>query len=150
MASISGRRQNPMTLRDAVNSLFEDSFVWPTMAGWARGESGGPQAFPVDIYQTQDELVIKAQLPGVTPDALNISVLGDTVTIRGEVRPDERQGRGYLRQELPHGAYERSFSLPMPVDANAASAKLEHGILTLTLPKLEAAKPRQIRVTSAG
>lgn len=136
-----------ITLRDAMNSLFEDSFVWPTM-GW----QAGWRSFPADVYDTGEDIVVRAQLPGVTPEQLNVQVVGNTLTIRGEVKHEygpSKENGGFYRQELVSGTFERSFTLPTEVDSAKATAKLEHGILTLTLPKAEAAKPKQIQISAA-
>jgi HSP20 family protein len=105
---------------------------------------------PVDVYQTDDSIVVKASLPGVKPDDIDISVTGDTLTIRGEVHEETSNGNGDGRQyhvrERRWNRYARSITLPSMVDSSKAEAEIEDGIVTLTIPKAEEAKPRQINV----
>ncbi len=135
-----------VSLREAMNSLLEDSFVRPFTA-LSQLQAGGARAFPVDIYQTENELVVRASVPGLQPEDINISVLNGVLMLRGEHKLQEANGQGqYLRQEIPYGAFERSFELPFQVQADKAQAHFEHGILTIRLPKAEEAKPKQIKV----
>jgi HSP20 family protein len=132
-----------MSLREAMNSLLEDSFVRPGTG--LNGLAG--RGVPVDIWQTENELVVRASVPGVQPGDLSISVLNGVLTLKGEHKAQAaKEGAHYLRQEIPYGAWERSFELPFAVQADRAEAHFEHGILTVTLPKAEEAKPRQIRI----
>jgi HSP20 family protein len=105
---------------------------------------------PVDVYQTDDAIVVKAALPGVRPDDIDISVTGDTLTIRGEVKEEATNGNDDARQyhvrERRYSRFARSLTLPSMVNANKAEAEIEDGIVTLTIPKAEEAKPRQITV----
>jgi HSP20 family protein len=99
------------------------------------------------MYQTQDDIVVKAAIPGVKPDDINISVTGDILTIKGELKQEEKiEEGGYLRQERRFGQFCREFSLPTQVSADKAKAEFEHGVLTLRLPKAEAVKPKSITV----
>jgi len=102
---------------------------------------------PADLYETDDALVLEMWVPGVNPDDIEITLEGNTLTIRGEVKPeaDEKVRRYYLR-EIPHGSFVRSFTLPVEVDADKAKAEFKHGVLKLTLPKVEAARARRIKV----
>lgn len=130
-----------VSLREAMNSLLEDSFVRP----FANGATG--RAVPVDIWQTENELYVRASVPGVRPDELSISVLNGVLTMKGEHKAEAvQEGAHYLRQEIGYGAWERSFELPFSVQADRAQAHFEHGIVTVTLPKAEEAKPRQIPI----
>jgi HSP20 family protein len=138
-----------VSLRDAMNSLFQESFVRPA----AMAAQGGSAALPLDVYETENEFVIKASLPGVKPEDVQITVQGDTVTIRGESKAEEeKKGDQWHLRERRFGAFHRSVSLGTPVNADKAQAQYENGVLTLTLPKSEAAKPRQIKIgaTSQG
>lgn len=134
-----------VSLREAMNSLLEDSFVRPFV-----GSNGLPavtRSVPVDIYQTEGELVLRAAVPGVHPEELSINVLNGVLTLKGEHRPHQIEGKGqYLRQEILYAPFERSFELPFAVQAERAQASFENGILTIRLPKAEEAKPKQIRV----
>jgi len=103
--------------------------------------------FPVDVYETADALVVKAALPGLRPEDVDISVQGDQLTIRGEYRQETKEEKGnYHRRELRYGAFARTIPLPVQVDADKAEASFEHGLLTVTLPKAPEVRPKSIRV----
>ena len=102
---------------------------------------------PVNIWTGRDDVILTAEVPGMDPDDLDISVQGDAVTIRGERKPDEiKEGETYHRQERGHGQFVRTIQLPHQVDANQVEAHYTKGVLRLTLPRAEADKPRQITV----
>jgi HSP20 family protein len=91
--------------------------------------------------------VVKAELPGVKPEEVDVSVVEDVLTIKGEHREEkEEKETSYLRRELSYGSFARSVRLPTSVDSNKAEAVFENGVLTLTLPKAEEVKPKQIKV----
>ncbi len=101
----------------------------------------------IDLYETDDAIVLKATVPGVKPDDLQISITGDVLTLRGEVREDaEEEGATYYLRERRYGSFSRSIRLPAPVVADEAEATFEHGVLTLVLPKAEEARPKIIEV----
>lgn len=132
-----------VSLRDAMNSLLQDSVVRPS---GVRGE-GGPAPLPLDVAESENEYVVKASLPGIKPDDVQITVHGDTLTIRGETKAEEeKKGQNWHLRERRTGAFLRSLSLGTPINADKANAKFEHGVLTLTLPKSEQARPKQIKV----
>jgi HSP20 family protein len=132
-----------MSLREAMDRLFEESFVRPTgFISWAR-----TAGVPIDVYTDGDNFVIEAAVPGLAPDAVDVSVLGNEVTIRGEY-PAAPEGRRYLLRERPTGQFERRVTLPDPVDAEHVQAHYEHGLIRLTVPKAESAKPRRIALTA--
>jgi HSP20 family protein len=133
-----------VSLRDAMNSLLQESFVWP---GRATAAGGSPATLPLDISESENEYVVRASLPGVRPEDVQITVHGDTLTIRAESKAEEeQQGQNWLLRERRFGAFQRSVSLASPVNSDQAQARFEHGVLTLTLPKAEEAKPKQIRI----
>jgi len=99
----------------------------------------------VNVREEDDSFVLSALVPGLKADDLNIQVLDDVVRIEGEHRLDENQ---YLMQELPHGSFSRTLRLPAPVNADSVEAKIRDGVLTLTLPKAESAKPKRISIKS--
>jgi HSP20 family protein len=107
---------------------------------------------PVDIYQSADqELVLKAELPDIAPDDIELNVNNDTLTISGEKRlSNEVKEDQYHRIERRYGTFSRSFSLPSSVDATKISAEHKNGVLTVRLPAREEAKPRQIKVDVRG
>ncbi|HET9386790.1 MAG TPA: Hsp20/alpha crystallin family protein [Gemmatimonadales bacterium] len=105
---------------------------------------------PVDIFEQKDQIRIMAEVPGVRPEDVKISLEGNVLTIRGEKQQvAEEQTDRVHRYERTYGEFERTFSLPATVEANRITASYEHGILTVTLPKVEQAKPRQIQVEVA-
>jgi HSP20 family protein len=143
-------RWNPwremITLREAMDQLFEESFVRPVQN---RGAGLRERSFrlPLDVYTTPEEIVITASLPGLTTDEVDIAIEGDTLTIRGELRPP-LANVGYLFQERPYGPFSRMLTLNVPVEAEKAEAAFENGVLTLTLPKAEESRPKVIKVKS--
>ena len=100
---------------------------------------------PIDVYMTENEVVIAASLPGLKPEDVEINYEGNTVTIRGEFKPPVGNVQWAI-QERPYGKFSRTLTLNVPLDPNKADAVFENGVLTLTLPKAEWAKPRQIPI----
>lgn len=133
-----------MTLREAMDRLFEESFVRPRTR-WEAEEMR--YNVPMDVYTTDEELVVTMAVPGVDPDSVDITVEGNTLNIRGEVE-GPLENVDYVLQERPYGTFNRSLQLNVPVDANKAEASFDQGILTLQIPKQEEAKPRTIRIES--
>jgi HSP20 family protein len=130
------------TLREAMDRLFEHSVVRPNGAmAWRAG------AVPMDVYADGDNFVIEAAFPGLDPDAVNVSVLGNQVTISGE-HPAAPEGRQYLFRERMGGRFERTVYLPTDLDADKAEAHYEHGVLRLTIPQHETAKPKRIALNA--
>jgi HSP20 family protein len=130
-------------LRDAMNRLFEESFVGP------RSELVTSQAFPVDIYETDDQhaYVVEATLPGTKPENIQITAVDNTLTIRVAEKQEGKVKKGnYVRRECYEGERQRAITLPTTIDAQKVEATYEHGVLTLRIPKTEAAKPKQIHV----
>jgi HSP20 family protein len=133
-----------MTLREAMDRLFDDAFTRPINL-----RDGGWSAPAVDMYQTDDEVVVRAALPGFKADEVQINVTGDVLTLRGEVRQQEEQKeRAWHIREQRWGSFERSLTLPTDVKADQAAADFENGILTITLPKAEEVKPKTISVNA--
>ncbi|MGC8827113.1 MAG: Hsp20/alpha crystallin family protein [Anaerolineae bacterium] len=134
-----------MTLREAMDRLFEESLV-----NWRRlGVSAGERTMrlPIDAYATDNEIVIIAPVPGVNPEEVEITLEGDTLTIKGEIKPP-LENVDYIFQERAYGPFSRTLTLNVPVDAEKAEATFENGILTLTIPKAESVKPKTIKVKS--
>lgn len=130
-----------ITLREAMDRLFNDAFT-PSL-----GAAGGWQVPSVDLYQTDDEVVVKASLPGMKSDDVQLSITGDMLTLKGEFKQeDEKKERSYHLREQRYGAFERTFALPTDVVADKAKAEFENGILTITLPKAEEVKSKTITV----
>jgi len=129
-------------LRQMMDRMMEETFMRPSMLF-----GGFETGVPIDMYETENELVIQGSLPGVKPEDVDITVTGDTITIKGEMKAEEEVKReNYLRQERRYGAFSRSITLPGAYEAEKAEAHFEHGILTLRVPKSEQAKPKQIKV----
>jgi HSP20 family protein len=126
-------------LRREIDRLF-DTFS---------GESGGfrPRTFPpVNLWEEGDNLYLEAELPGVAQDDLDISAVGNELTLHGRRNPRQGENVAYHRQERGFGEFSRVLTLPVDVDADKIQASLKDGVLTLTLPKAEAAKARKIKV----
>jgi HSP20 family protein len=138
-----------VSLRDAVNTLLQESFVRP---GSSPASSASPSfTLPLDVAENENEFVVKASLPGVKPESVQITIQGDALSIRAEAHANaEQKGERWHLRERRSGAFQRSLSLGTPVDSDKAHADFEHGVLTLTLPKAESSKPRQIKIGSRG
>ena len=132
-----------LPLRDAMNRLFEETLVPST------GLLGRASTITMDVYAEGDNYVVEVALPGLAPDAVNISALGNQVTISGELATLP-QDRRYLIHERFGGRFERTVTLPSEVDAGKADAHYEHGLLRLTVPKAETAKPRRIALATGS
>ncbi|MGZ6266430.1 MAG: Hsp20/alpha crystallin family protein [Candidatus Limnocylindrales bacterium] len=125
-----------LPLRQAMDRLFEQSLPRP-----------GSHWLAIDVYETTDELVIKAMLPGIKPEDVDIAIDGDTLTITGEFKADaEGPDREYHRRELHVGTLERAVRLPERFETEKADAVFEHGLLTLTIPKVKQAQVKHIKV----
>ncbi len=133
------------TLQERMNQLFEDTS--PAARGREGAKGGGFWSPAVDIYENEEAVVVKAELPGIPKDQVSVEVKDGVLTLRGERKFEkEVQEENYHRVERSYGSFQRSFSLPSSVDAEKISASLTDGVLELRLPKREAARPKQIRV----
>jgi HSP20 family protein len=130
-----------MTLREAMDRLFDDAFTRPF-------STSGDSVIPaIDLYQNADEVVVKAALPGLEAKDVQISVTADTLTLRGEIKHENEQKEvTYHIREHRYGMFERSVMLPTDVQTDKAKADFDNGILTITLPKAEAVKPKTITI----
>ena len=137
-----------VSLRDAMDRLFEESFIRPTT--WT-GLAAGHLAVPVDLWETKDAYHLRADLPGVTADEMEINATSDSISIGGEVKGKADVAEdGWLRQERRIGKFQRSFTLPMAIDPTKIEATFENGVLQLVLPKAENVKPRTIKVNATS
>ena len=131
-----------VTLREAMDRLFDDAYMRPaSLMGttW--------QAPAVDMYQTDDEIIVKAALPGIKADEVQISVTGEVLTLKGEVKHEEEtKEKTYHIREQRWGTFERTIMLPTDVVADKANADFKDGILTIRLPKAEEVRPKTITV----
>ena len=130
-----------MTLREAMDHLFDDAFTRPLSLrdGWS--------VPAIDMYQTDNEIVVKAALPGIKADEVQINVTGEVLTLKGEIKHEEEKSeKAWHIREQRYGSFERSVALPTEVVADKAKAEFENGILTITLPKADEVKPKTITV----
>jgi HSP20 family protein len=131
----------PLRLAEAVNRLFDESVINPQTL------NPTVAALPLDVMVEGDQYTITAAVPGLRAEDLHLEVLGDTVTIRGEVAvAEKREEARWLLRERRLGKFARTINLPTEVDGSKAEAALENGVLTLSLPKAETAKPKSIKV----
>lgn len=132
-------------IRDEFSNLMEDFFGRPLLPAWV-----GREVFPsVDVYETDAEFVVKAEVPGVEKKDIEISVTDNDVTIRGEIKKDEEvKEEGYYRRERRHGAFSRSVPLGGPVQTDQAKASFKDGVVEIRIPKTpeEQAKVRKIPI----
>ena len=130
-----------MTLREAMDRLFDDAFTRPLSLrdGWS--------VPAIDMYQTDDEIIVRAALPGIKADQVQINVTGEILTLKGDVKHEEdKKEKAWHIHEQRWGSFERSLVLPTEVVADKAKAEFENGILTITLPKADEVKPRVINI----
>jgi HSP20 family protein len=134
-----------VSLRDAMDRLFEESFITPRF--FAPLREGVMGTLPLDVVETENDVVVKASVPGLKPEDIEVTVVGDTLTIKGETKAEKKEEKSnYLLQERRFGSFQRAISLPVAVQSDKAQADFENGVLTLTLPKAEEVKPKQIKV----
>ena len=154
MYSLVSRRPATWVANDAqrIDRLFKDMLTaFPFNDLLTReAESTGAWVPAVDVMETKDGLQVVTELPGVSPDQVNVTVEQGILTIRGEKgQPRDEQAVHVHRYERSYGVFQRSFQLPSAVDADRIDAKLEHGVLTIFLPKAEKAKAREVAVKTA-
>ena len=123
-------------LSDAMDRMMDDV--------WAR-TSAHLYRLPIDVYTTPSEIVLTANVPGLKPDEVQITMEGDTLTVNGEFKPP-MENVDYIFQERPFGKFSRTLTINVPVDADKIEATFENGVLIIVLPKAEAAKPKVIKV----
>ena len=136
-----------LTLREAVDRLFQQS-----VSGTGQLLSNlRPESIPLDVVEQDDAFEVRAAVPGVKPDDVEVTVQGERVTIRAEARAsEERRGDNWLLREHRAGTLQRTVALPIPVSSERAEARIENGVLTLRLPKLQESRPRRISVNAAA
>jgi len=141
MSSIMRREpfENAVSLQKAMDHLFEQSFIKPAFLNDLN--------LAMDMYETNDDVVVKLAVSGVKPEDIEVTIVGDSLTIKGEVKAEEQVNeRSYHLRERRYGKFSRSVTLPSPVQVDKATAEFENGILTLTAPKLEEVKPKTVEV----
>ena len=133
-----------MTTQSEFDRLFREAFSPALGEGEVSTRTWAP---PVDIYENGDNLVLKAELPGINPDDVEIRVEDNTLYLKGERKFEkEVKEQNYHRVERSYGTFTRTFSLPNSVDADKVAANYKDGVLTLTMPKKEEAKPKTIKI----
>jgi HSP20 family protein len=138
------------SLRDMMNQLVENAFVSPERWTW-EWPGYNTNAPAVDVSENNDAYVIKAALPGWKPEHVDITFESGTVTLKGEVNEENERGdenTRWHRREIRRSSFVRTVALPTEVEADKAKAEFENGVLTLTLPKAEVVKPKQIKITA--
>jgi HSP20 family protein len=132
------------TMRQMMDRMLDEDFLRP-LGMWER--SGQTNNLALDVAEKEDAYVVKASLPGVNPDEVEVTLTDNVLTIRGETKEDkEIKQENYHLRERRFGSFARSVTLPNPVNADQIEAINENGVLTLTLPKAESVKPRKIEV----
>ena len=133
-----------MSLRQAMDQLMEDSFVRPSRSVGVMNREIQPL---IDMYQTKDELVVKATVPGVKEDDIEINIADDVLTIKGKAEGrQEVKDEDYLYREHYHTSFARSIGLPGSLKTEKAEASTDDGVLTIRIPKAEEAKPKKVEV----
>ena len=128
-------------LQNEMNRLFENHYP-----ARLRRAPGYPA---MNVWNNEDGLIVTAEVPGVSPEDIEVSVVGETLTLSGVRKPDElNEDSRYHRQERGYGKFNRSLQLPFPVDITQVEATFKHGVLSITMPRAEEDKPRKIAVKS--
>ena len=154
MIGTSPFTQDFVSLRQAMDRLFDESFVsGPFRTLWSRA-GGQYMGLPLDVYATADEAVVVAAVPGVAPDQLDVTINQNTLVLSGQLpnvaESEEGRNATWYLHELPWGTFRRAVTLPFEVDADHAEATFQHGIVRITLPKAEQAKPKKIAIQTGG
>ena len=135
-------------MREAMDRLFDESFVRPYRS--SSNDNVAMRRLPIDLYETEDELILKARLSGINPEDVDITIDDGDLIIKAELRSDaaldEAKDWSWYRHELYHGAVGRRINLPTLVQSDKIEATFQNGELTLVLPKAEEVKPRSIKV----
>ena len=130
-------------MRNEIDRLFEDAFNAPV----GKWEGNSVWGFPLDVTENEDTFTVKAAVPGMNPDDLEITITDNVLTIKGETQDEEvRDDEKVHLRERRFGSFMRSISLPTPVESDNVEANMENGVLTLQIPKAEAVKPKRIAV----
>ena len=135
-------------LRTTMDRLFDEGFSRPWRLMTTQDYES---SFPVDVSQTDEEIEVRASLPGMRPEDVDITVANGVLTIKAQHKEEtEDKKRDYYRREIRHGSFQRAMSLPTGVDADKAEAHFDNGLLTLRLPKAESLRPKQIKVAGSA
>jgi HSP20 family protein len=135
-----------MTMRESMDRLFEDYFT-------RRPRNAGPLVWQpaVEVFETEHDVTVKAELPGIDPNHVEVNVTEEGLTIKGEAKIEhEEKKRNYYRRELRYGSFQRTVVLPTEVKGDEAKATFRHGILEVKVPKAERVKPKTVKVEVEG
>ena len=130
------------TMRESMDRLFEDHFS-------RRPRNGGAVVWQpaIDMSETESEVLVRVELPGVDPKNVDVSVTADTLTIRGQAQAEqETRNKAYYHRELRYGTFQRTLALPTEMEGEQAKATFRHGILEIRIPKAERVKPKSVKV----
>jgi HSP20 family protein len=134
-----------VSLREAMDRMFEERFLRAPVPFGLFGEG----ALAIDMYETDESVVVKTAIPGVKADEIDVSITGETLTVKAATKDEEEINReNYLRRERRFGSYCRTVTLPGGLETDKAEADYSDGILTLTFPKAEEVKPKSIKITT--
>jgi len=147
VSTIGRKRARETALRDLACRMLEEAFSLPSLR---RVSPKGRQVIPINMYETDEDLMIVAPMPGVHPDDIEITVRGGTLTIQSRMRGSLEETKDYLRHEWHYGPYTRVITLPFDVDADKANARFGNGVLTLALPKAASTRAKRIRLHRLG
>jgi HSP20 family protein len=148
--------QDFVLLRDAMRQMLQESFVpsGGSRYGWSNGSQAMTWSLPLDVYATPEEAIVIAAVPGMSPENLEITYTQNTLTLSGSVpsaaESEQGQNATWYLHELWSGQFQRTVTLPFEVDAAQAQATFEHGIVRITLPKAEWAKPQKIAIKAGS
>ncbi len=135
-----------MSIRESMDRMFEDFLT-------RRPRAAGPMVWQpaIEVFETENEVVVKAELPGIDPKNVGVTVSGDGLTIKGEAKTDqEEKGRNYYRRELRYGGFQRTIPLPAEVKSEETKASFRNGILEVRVPKSERVRPKSVKVEVDG
>jgi len=140
-------REDLSSLRDEMMRYMEEGMMIPRRVTQVFHPEERMVRLPLDAYDTDNEIIIVASMPGVKPEDVEITFEGDTLTIKGEIK-GPLENVSYIFQERPHGTFNRSLVVNVPINTDEAEAKFENGLLTLTLPKSEEVRPKVIKINT--
>ena len=132
------------SIQEEMNRMFDRFFKGGELPDFGMAGTWAP---PIDLSETADKVTVKAEIPGMDPKEIDISIQGDTLMIKGEKKEEkEEKGKNFYRMERRYGSFSRSIDLPASVDTNKVTAECKNGVLEITMQKKEEVKPKQISV----
>ncbi len=135
-------------MRRDMDRLFDEVFspLQRRRRTWGEKPEAAPIVPNIEIYDRTNEIVLRAELPGVKKEDIDLSIANDSLTLKGEMKKEEEVGCAYYVSEISYGNFARTVTLPVEVDSEKAKATFKNGILELVLPKREEAKPKEIKI----